>query len=83
MADVMLSEKCKCQHTGHWNLYINYDMGVTVPVSTVKEKGLGITISADMNVSEQYGMAASRGNQILWLIKRTIHTRKKANHTSV
>ena len=43
--------KCKCPHTGHGNLDINYDMGDTVQGTTEKEKDLGITISADMKVS--------------------------------
>ena len=33
---------------------------------------IGVTFSADMKVSEQYGIAASKGNQILGLIRRTI-----------
>ena len=33
---------------------------------------LGVTISADMKVSEQCGIAASKGNQILGLIRRNI-----------
>ena len=33
---------------------------------------LGVTFSADMKVSEQCGIAASKGNQILGLIRRTI-----------
>ena len=45
--------KCKCLHTGHRNLDVNYHMGDTVPGTTVQEKDLGITISADMKVSEQ------------------------------
>ena len=45
--------KCKCLHTGHRNLDVNYKMGYTVLGTTVKEKDLGITISADMKVSEQ------------------------------
>ena len=40
--------------------------------TTVKEKDLGVTISADMNVSEQCGIAASKGNQIIGLIRRNI-----------
>ena len=43
--------KCKCLHTGHGNLDVNYKMGDTVLGSTVKEKDLGVTISADMKVS--------------------------------
>ena len=59
--------KCKCLHTGHGNLNVNYKMGDTVLGTTVKEKDLGVTISADMKVSEQCGIAASKGNQISWI----------------
>ena len=59
-------------HTGHRNLNVNYKMGDTVLGTTVKEKDLGVTISADMKVSEQCGIAASKGNQILGLIRRNI-----------
>ena len=64
--------KCKCLHTGHGNLNVNYKMGDTVLGTTVKEKDLGVTISADMKVSEQCSIAASKGNQILGLIRRNI-----------
>ena len=64
--------KCKCLHTGHRNLNVNYKMGDTVLGTTVKEKDLRVTVSADMKVSEQYGIAASKGNQILGLIRRNI-----------
>ena len=64
--------KCKCLHTGHRNLNVNYKMGDTVLGTTVNEKDLGVTISADMKVSEQCGIAASKGNQILGLIRRNI-----------
>ena len=50
--------KCKCLHTGHRNFDINYKIGDTVLGTTVKEKDLRITISADMKVSEQFGIAA-------------------------
>ena len=43
----------------------------------VKEKDLGITISADMKVSEQCGIAASKGNQIIGLIRRNIAYKDK------
>ena len=64
--------KCKCLHTEHGNLNVNYKMGDTVLGTTVKEKDLGVTMSADMKVSEQCGIAASKGNQILGLIRRNI-----------
>ena len=57
--------KRKFLRTGHGNLDINYNMEVTVLGNTVKEKDIGITISAHMKVSEQCGIAASNGNQIL------------------
>ena len=64
--------KCKCLHARQGNLYINYDMGYTVLCTTVKEKDLGITISADIKISKQCGIAASNGNTILGLIVRNI-----------
>ena len=44
---------------------------------------LGITISADMKVSEHCGIAASNGNQLLGLIRRNITYKEKANYTSL
>ena len=46
---------------------VNYKMGDTVLGTTAKENDLGLTTY--MNVSEQYGIAASKGNKILGLIK--------------
>ena len=40
--------KCKCLHSGHWNEDAQYTMGDTVLNTIVKEKDLGLTISADM-----------------------------------
>ena len=73
--------KCKCLHTGHWNLDVNYNMGDTILGITVKEKDLGIR--ADMKVSEQCGIAALKGNHILGLIRRNMTYKKKANYTFV
>ena len=44
---------------------------------TTQEKDLGVTFSADMKVSEQWGIAASKGNQILRLFRRTIMYKEK------
>ena len=44
-----------------------YKMGDAVLGRTRQEKDLGVTFSADMKVSEQCGIAASKGNQILGL----------------
>ena len=47
-------------------------MGNTILGTSVKEKDLGVTVSADMTISEQCGLAAAKGNQILGLITRNI-----------
>ena len=51
---------------------VNYKMGDSVLGTTVKEKDLRVTISVDMKVSEQCGIAASNYNKIRGLIRRNI-----------
>ena len=51
-------------------------MGGTVLNTAVKEKNLWLTISADMKVSEQCGIIAAKGDQIIGLIKRNIVYKK-------
>ena len=53
-------------------------MGNTVIGPTIKEKDLGVTISPDMKVSEQCGIAASKGNQILRFYLNLIDLNKKS-----
>ena len=69
--------KCKCIHIGHGNKDEEYKMGDAVLGRTTQEKDLGVTFSADMKVSEQCGIAASKGNKIIWLIRRTIMYKEK------
>ena len=64
--------KCKCLHTGSGNTGENYEMGGTIQSKTVKEKYLGVTMNANMKVSEQWRIAASKGNQVLGMIRRNI-----------
>ena len=64
--------KCKCIHIGHGNMDEEYNMGDAVLGRTTHEKDLGGPFSAEMKVSEQCGIGASKGNQILGLVKRTI-----------
>ena len=66
--------KCKCLHTGPGNTGINYEMGGTILIKTVKEKDLWVTMNANMKVglSEQCRIAASKGNQVLGMIRRII-----------
>ena len=49
-----------------------YFMGNVILGTSVKEKDLGVTVSADMTVSKQCGLAAAKGNQIVGLIRRNI-----------
>ena len=69
--------KCKCIQIGHGNMGEEYKMGNAVLGRTTQEKDLGVTFSADMKVSEQCGIAASKGNQIVGLIRRTITYKEK------
>ena len=70
--------KCKCIHIGHGNMDEEYKMGDAVLGRTTQKKDLGVTFnSADMKVLEQCGIAASKGNQILGLIRITITYKDK------
>ena len=53
-------------------------MGDTVLDTTVKQQDLGVTTSADMKVSEQCGIAASKCNQIIGLLRRNITYKEKS-----
>ena len=44
---------------------MNYEMGGTILSNTVKEKDLGVTMNANMNVSEQCRIAAFKGHQVI------------------
>ena len=54
-----------------------YKMGDAALGRTTQEMDLGVTVSDEMKVSEQCGIAASKGNQILGLIRRTITYKEK------
>ena len=44
--------KYKCLHTGPGNTGVNYEMGGTILSKIVKEKDSGVTMNANMKVSE-------------------------------
>ena len=69
--------KCKCIYIGHGNMNEEYKMGDAVLGRTTQEKDLGVIFSIDTNVSEPCEIASSKGNQILWLIRRTITYKEK------
>ena len=70
--------KCKCLHTGPGNTDMIYEMEGTVLSKTVKEKDLGVSMNANMNVSEQCRVAASKRNQVLGMIRRNITYKEKS-----
>ena len=70
--------KCKCLHTGPGNTSMNYEMGGTILSKTGKEKDIGVTMNANMKVSEQCRIAASKGNQVLGMIRRNITYKEKS-----
>ena len=49
-------------YIGHGNMDEEYKMGDGVLGRTTQENDLGVTFSADMKVSEQCGIAGSKGN---------------------
>ena len=69
--------KCKCLHTGHGNEDAQYTNGGIVVNTILKKIDLWLTISADMKVSEQCGIATAKGNQIIGLIRRNIVYKEK------
>ena len=69
--------KCKSLHTGPGNTGMKYEMGGTILSKTVKEKDFGVTMNANMKVSEQCRIAASKGNQVLGMIRRNITYKEK------
>ena len=69
----MLFNFGKCLHAGPGNTGMNYEMGGTILSITVKEKDLGVTMNANMKVSEQCRIAVSKGNQVLGMIRRNIY----------
>ena len=70
--------KRKCLQTGSGNTGGNYEMGGTILSKTVKEKYLGVTMNANMKVSEQCIIAATKGNQVLGMIRRNITYKEKS-----
>ncbi len=70
--------KCKSLHIGPGNFLMNYEMEGTILSKAVKEKDLGVTMKANMKVSEQCRIAASKSNQVLGMIRRNITYKDKS-----
>jgi len=70
-------DKCKCLHIGQANSKQDYKIHSVVLNTTTNEKDIGVVMQADMKVSEQCGIAARKGNQLLGMIRRNITYRDK------
>ena len=57
---------------------MNYEMGGTILSKTVNEKDLGVSMNANMKVSEQCRIAASKGNQVFGMIRINITYKEKS-----
>ena len=57
---------------------MNYAMGGTILSKTVKETYLGVSMNANMKVSEQCRIAASKCNQVLGMIRINITYKEKS-----
>jgi hypothetical protein len=70
-------DKCKVMHIGYKNGEADYVIGGKTLGKVSEEKDLGVIISKEFKVANQCSKAASKGNQILGLINRTITCKKK------
>ena len=64
--------RCKCLLTGLGNTGMNNEMERTILSKTVKEKDLVVSMKANTKVTEQCRIAASKGYQVLGMIRRNI-----------
>ena len=70
--------KRKCLHIGLGYTSMNYEIVGNIISKTVKEKDLGVTTNANMKVSEQCRIAASKGNQVFGMIRINITYKDKS-----
>jgi ribonuclease P/MRP protein subunit RPP40 len=70
-------DKCKVMHIGYKNGEADYVIGGKTLGKVSEEKDLGVIISKEFKVANQCSKAASKGNQILGWINRTITCKKK------
>ena len=54
-----------------------HKIGYAVLGRTTQENVIVVTFRGDMKLSEQCGIAVSKGNKILWLIRRAVKYKEK------
>ena len=77
MADEIQHRKCKVMHIGVNNRDADYEIAGHKLEKVSEEKDLGVIVRKNFKVSDQRIKVASKGNQILGLINRTIYNMLK------
>ena len=70
-------QKCKVMHVGSKNKQYEYSMNNTVLVKTVKERDLGVVMSATLKPRVQCAKAARTAQTVLSQISRAFHFRDR------
>jgi hypothetical protein len=71
-------DKCAVMHMGRKNKGFHYQLGNKELRSTEEEKDLGVIIHKSTKTSRQCTVAATKANQILGFIRRTVVSREKS-----
>ena len=70
-------QKCKVMHVGSKNKQYEYSMNNTVLVKTVKERDLGVVMSATLKPRVKCAKAARTAQTVLSQISRAFHFRDR------
>ena len=70
-------KKCKCLHIGNNNPEKKYTMNGHILEDVTSQKDLGIVVDSELKFHKQTAAAVKKANQVLGIIKKTIHTKNE------